>query len=245
MTVRAGGRRCRVSEISRKRCARRARGIAVWQLVLVAALIVAAFLTIRREWERVRMRDAQQEGAGALRDLAAKMNAYKDAHGAYTTDLVAIGFAPRRGARYVVGFTVPHYPAGLEPAEDFRSFTGYVQVRRSDPRGPWDHERQVRGDGRYLNPFDLVVERGVQRLVPQATDGCFLAGAAADLDDDPTLDAWTVDCHGRVAHAVDDWTDRVAEWPRVEGLSDSVESARERERLAHAAAVVAAAPAAR
>ena len=217
------------------------RGIVVWRLLLFVALTAAAVVVVRHEWERLRAREEQQEAKDALRELAAKMDAYKEAHGAYTTDLVAIGYAPPRGARYVVGFTVPHYPAAAAPAEDFRSFTGFVETRRRDPRGAWDHARQVRSDGRYLNPFDLVAQDAGRGIVPQATDGCFLAGAAADLDGDPGLDVWTIDCRGWLAHVVDGRTGRVVEWPRAEGFSDSVESARTRERQARDAATVAAA----
>jgi hypothetical protein len=215
------------------------RGIVVWQLLVLVLLLTAVFLLARQEWNRLARHEMQREAQVTLREIATRMKAYRDAHGAYTTDLVAIGFAPANGPRYVAGFTVPHYPAATAPAADFRSHTGYVELKKADPRGPCDRALQKRGDGRFLNPYDLVVVEGETRIVPQATDAAFLAGAAADLDGDPGLDVWMVGEDGWPVHVVDDGTDRIVGRPGGKGLSDSVESARAREQAARQAAMLA------
>ena len=215
---------CRLGQRARR--GRTRRGIVVWKLLIVlVALGVIGYLAVERMQEK-QIRREQADCARMLSEFGRKMIDFHKTAGTYTTDLRKIDWIPFGSPRYVIGFVVPHTIDDGKITPEYTSFSGFVQIAGKDLRGEWDHSLQVRSNGNYLNPFDLIVADGGHTAIPQANDACFLAGAAADLDSDPTLDVWTIDCHLDLVHVIDDADNRVVGWPHLDPFEQSLDALR-------------------
>ena len=166
---------------------------------LVAAVVILATILFVPKCNRL-MRDRQVRGIqhGALVDLmliAEKEAAFKKANGVYTTDLKALGIAPKR-VLYKFGFVTASAAGASESVDPSRK--DLDALLKSDPKLKIEY-----------SPLTKLKDIEFDKLAsycPDCTAGPagFKAVAAANLDDDPVLDVWTIDETGRVTHVVND-----------------------------------------
>lgn len=118
--------------------------------------------------------------------------AFHGEYGFYTTDLVAMDWAPDGTPHYVYGFAAAS------------SVTKDEHIADLDPTRRTTLDARVIGDRRYgvakMQTLDgrALTDEDVQRLAPAATatTNAFLAFAIGDIDDDgreERLDVWTID----------------------------------------------------
>lgn len=188
-------------------------------LATVAGVIWAA--VGGSQWAHRRQLVAIQSGARADLELVAK--AEKEFHakyGFYTTDLKALNLWPKR-VLYAFGFVKP---------ATFKEAQG--NITEGGPEASWDPEMRTitrlaarraedaiakaKADPAYkpdapilLSPLTKVSLVDFDRLISYcpdctATKTSFKMIAAANLDDDPVLDVWTIDQDGTVRHLIDD-----------------------------------------
>lgn len=175
--------------------------IVKWSLGLLASLfVIAGVVGWYRYYLGDKNRDQIQQGARADLDLIFKAEkSFKERFGYYTTDLVSLGVAPKY-VLYKVGFVRPmaKEEAGL-PVTGHDPFRINLDlVKQAKPDAPIAYSRQTR-----LDEIDLSTLASLCTNCT-ATASTFRAIAAANLDDDPDLDVWTVDHEGKIEHLVND-----------------------------------------
>lgn len=172
-----------------------------WLLGLTASLFVIAGLT---GWFRYHLGDKNRENiqAAARADLALIANAqksFKERFGTYTTDLVSLGIAPKY-VYYKIGFV-----------KSMATEASDVPVPGHDPtRMDLDAVKKARPTARIglseQTGLDKIDFASLDSFCPDctATADTFRAMAVANLDEDETLDVWTVDHEGKIDHLSDD-----------------------------------------
>lgn len=172
-----------------------------WVLGLGVSLFVAAGVT---GWYKYYLgdknRDNIQKAAVADLDLVFKAEkSFKQRFGYYTTDLVSLRVAPKY-VFYKFGFLKP-----MAASEPSLAATGHDPARMN-----LDLVKQARPDANIAFSEQTKLEAidftalGTFCGNCTATADTFRAIAAANLDDDSTLDVWTIDQEGKVEHLSDD-----------------------------------------
>ena len=166
-------------------------------MAVAAILFVVLYFVYApaKEWMRMRQIHAMQIGVkGDLRMLLDKQQAFRQKFGFYTTDLKALGIAPK-AVVYKFGFVSPSWVTapGLEPARK-----DLDALKASDPMVKIEYSPVTKLD---KIEFDRLVS-----YCPDCTADrhSFKAVAAANLDEDAVLDVWTIDEKGEIAHLIDD-----------------------------------------
>lgn len=166
----------------------------IFSLFLVAGL----YLTFRNHY-RVELRPARLQQA-ALADLALITNAEKTFHeiyGTYTTDLSSLGVNPKY-VYYKIGFLRPSQvpvPNRAEHRPEVMNLEALKEVRK-DLKLQFSKETKL-GEIDFASLVKYCEDC-------TATSEKFKAVAAANLDEDETLDIWTVDHEGKYQHVIDD-----------------------------------------
>ena len=129
-----------------------------------------------------------------LGSLVNSLVIYHGEYGSYITDLHLLGFRPHGKPRYLVGFRGrSNAPVGGRVRPE-RNHTLHPEMLAEDT---FDVRNMVDGAARPLTPEALPANT-------TASENRFLAAAVGNLDDDATLDVWTVDQRRVYEHVVDD-----------------------------------------
>jgi type II secretory pathway pseudopilin PulG len=150
---------------------------------LLASIAIPRLLAFRG-------RAQQAEAKTALASVATSMKVYRSDNNAFTDDLLRIAWLPDGAPVYLVGFT-----SDGTPSASGRNDTAEL---RAAGAGTYRTHRMVDGFGNPLTESNLPAAP----VAPLA----FTIGAAGNLDDDPTLDQWTLDDGGTMTHVGDDNT---------------------------------------
>ena len=147
--------------------------------VVIAIIGILAAIAIPN-FIRFQARSKQSECRTNLKALAIAERAYFEAHQQYTPVLAEAGFAPERGNRYA-------YFAGPGTQED--------RTQAVSKRDPGD--TQVGVDLFRFGAIPAVTERDVPTQLaggvhPGASETGFVAACAGSIDNDATLDVWSV-----------------------------------------------------
>ncbi len=184
-------------------------------LLTVAAVIWAA--AGGSEWAKNRQMSAIQSAARAdLMLVAEAEKRFQETHGFYTTDLKALNLWPKR-VLYAFGFVKPSSPQVITTPEgevsldpEMRTIGKLAARRADDAIEKSKTDPNIKPDAPILlSPLTKVASIDFQRLISfcpdcTATKNSFKVIAAADLDNDPVLDVWTIDHDGNVRHMIDD-----------------------------------------
>jgi hypothetical protein len=174
-----------------------ALALAGFAVLIIAAFVLYAYLGGARKFAE-RQRHALQSAAEMdLKDLAKKENEFHERHGTYTTDLFALGIAPK-SVIYKFGFVTP-------AAEQLPDGEIHVPARKDlDALKSARPELNIKYSS--ATKLDEITFDQLAPYCPDctATVMTFKAIAAANLDDDPDLDIWTIDQSGALRHIVDD-----------------------------------------
>jgi hypothetical protein len=171
-----------------------------WLVGLTASLFfIAGFIKLYQHFFGVQKIERIQLAAKADLDvLLLAQKSFRARYGQYTTDLAGLGIDPKY-VYYKFGFTVPmaggagqaipgHDPARMD----------LDRLKKSKPDLSLYFSEQTGLEN------IRVAELGHLCAECTATPETFKALAVANLDDDPTLDVWTVDQEGTYEHLVDD-----------------------------------------
>lgn len=140
-----------------------------------------------------RCRSMQSEAKTNLSGIFTAQKAFFGEYNTYSTDLLAVNWAPDGTPLYVYGFRTPGGPERIEGVADLdptRSHTADPRlVSAADGTERYRTAKMRDLDGRQLGPEDLVPGS-------TATATTFTASAAGDIDSDSgevRLDVWTID----------------------------------------------------
>ncbi len=183
-------------------------------IVLLTMVGVIWGVTGGAGWAKQRQLKAIQVVARA--DLELVLQAQKkffEQHGFYTTDLKALELWPKR-VLYAFGFVKP--ASFKEATEDpkwnpeMRTIAQLAAERAQDAIEKAKADRSYKPDPPIiLSPITQVKTIDFDRLISfcpdcTATKTTFKMVAAANLDNDPVLDVWTIDQTGAIQHLIDD-----------------------------------------
>jgi hypothetical protein len=162
------------------------------------ALAMAAGLVLLPAWgKNLRQRELVMIQRSAVVDLKLiydQEHLYKSLHGYYTTDLNSLGIAPKR-VLYKFGFLEKSSDVhdGVDP-----SILDLDQLKARFPRLELEYSA--------MTQLEQIRLRSLASLCSDctATVDHFRAIAAANLDNDPELDVWTIDQDGQITHLVND-----------------------------------------
>lgn len=186
--------------------ARARRGVHIVGAGLIALVVVIVIGAIGggARWAKARqMRAIQQVAAADLQLIVDAEKRFFEEHGIYTTDLAALKILPKK-VLYSFGFvTAAKFPEALQQPEWHPETRTIVRLVDS-----------MAGDTKWAEHIGLSPATGVRavdfdRLISYcpdctATKAGFKAVAAANLDDDPVLDVWTVNEKNEIRHVLDD-----------------------------------------
>lgn len=167
--------------------------------LVAAGMLVAAlsFFSFYSHFFRERQIHAIQQGVHVdLRLIASAEKAFYEKHGAYTTDLAALSIAPKK-VLYKFGFVAPSGTIeGVEGLEPSRLDLDALKASNS----------KLQIDYSPVTKLNSIQIKDLATVCPDctATQTGFKAIAAANLDEDPTLDVWTIDDKGTIVHVVND-----------------------------------------
>ncbi|MEE8410183.1 MAG: type II secretion system protein [Myxococcota bacterium] len=158
------------------------------ELVIILAIIgLLASIAVPRLLA-FRVRSAQVEMKTNLSALLTTEKVYLAEHQSYTDNLSLTGWAPEGRPVYLYGFTSDGLPApsGLNDTAELKASGG----------GSYDTSAMIDTFGNPLTGDDL----------PPCTVSktSLTAGATANLDDDPTMDSWTLDEAGNLSAVSND-----------------------------------------
>ena len=142
----------------------------------------------------------QSEAKTHLAGLYTAEKAFYGEYNFYTSDLKALNWAPDGSPVYLVGFAY----AGPEDLRESETVPSDHDIDRADSsnaeilaRGGYTTVRMKTSDGGALTSSDLPEDTWVER-------DRFIAGAVGDIDNDGTLDIWTIDETKRISNVTDD-----------------------------------------
>lgn len=166
--------------------------------VIAGILIgILSFFTFYSNFFHQRQVKAIQAGAQVDLDLVARSEkTFHEKHGAYTTDLAALGIAPKKVV-YKFGFVQPSDSiAGVEGLDPSRK--DLDALKKANPKLEIGYSP--------VTKLDSIDFGKLASYCQDCTAGkdTFKAIAAANLDEDPELDVWTIDEKGNVTHLVND-----------------------------------------
>ncbi|MEK7705972.1 MAG: prepilin-type N-terminal cleavage/methylation domain-containing protein [Myxococcota bacterium] len=167
---------------------RRVRGFSLLELIIVMLIIgVLAAMSIPR-FMIFRSRTLQTEMKTNLASLMRSEKAYLSENHSYTDDLARIAWTPDGAPVYLYGFTSDALPAasGRNDTAELRAASG----------GPYRTTRMVDAFGNVLSEGDLppsIVQ-----------ENSLTAGAVGNIDQDDTLDSWTLDGDGNLVNVMSD-----------------------------------------
>jgi hypothetical protein len=168
-------------------------------MALVMLTVLVLFLGVfagGKDYFRERQRISLQLGVALdLDDMVQAQARFRAKNGGFTTDLVALGLTPKN-LIYKIGFLEPSSDPvewGTQPAR-----MNHDEVLRLAP------EIEMK-----LSPISKLAEIEFAKLRSYCGDcrvlgEAFRALAVANLDDDATLDVWTVDQTGARRHLIND-----------------------------------------
>jgi hypothetical protein len=180
---------------------------------VAAAAVAAGFLLVMimavpawTDFMKERQKKALQQAVFVdLRLMAEKQAAFHQAYGFYTTDLNAIGIAPKM-VIYKIGFvTASKHEFELHP-EKAAELNLNPEVKDLDLL-----KQAIPKLKMEYSPLTRLDSIDISRLASYcpdctATASGFKAIAAANLDDDDDLDIWTIDEKGQIVHVLKDVT---------------------------------------
>jgi type II secretory pathway pseudopilin PulG len=148
---------------------------------ILAAIAIPNFI-------KYQQRAKQSEARLLLKDAFNAEKSYFAEHDAFTSDVVALNFAPQAGNRYLYLFAAegPVREAGAAPAP------GQVGVGPDTRRHPEADLKRYRAG----LPPDLAQSLGVRGTCPECA---VTVVAIGNIDNDDTLDVWSISSEDRVA----------------------------------------------
>lgn len=179
-------------------------GIHVFGAFVIAAIMGAmlAWIPLRHSRESGGViRQIQRGAIGDLQLLLRHQNEFKARTGTYTTDLNALGIAPKM-VLYKFGFTSPSSvsPNVAEPGFVHRpELMDLDALKAAIPALDMKYSPVTK-----LETIDFAA--AAARLCPDCTasESAFKAVALANLDADDDLDVWVIDQGGETRHVSDD-----------------------------------------
>ena len=158
-------------------------------LGVAVVLVTIAFENFRTFGCRSKMAEAKANLSG----LWVAERSFFGEYGHYSTDLVAVNWWPDDSPRYVYGFAAESREGEAELA---KQIPGYDPSRRAT-----DHPGVVGSPPRFST---AKMPRAALPADARVSREAFLAAAAGNLDDDPTLDVWTMDHEKKLVNVVND-----------------------------------------
>lgn len=174
-------------------------GALVATAVLIGAVLMAP--VVSNSMKERQIRSIQKAVEVDLNLIMERETQFHQRYGFYTTDLRALGIAPKR-VLYKFGFVSPSTHGktieGFELAADRMNLDA---LKAGDPSLKIEYSPLTQ-----LAEIDFA---SVAKVCPDctATESTFKAVAAANLDDDDDLDIWTVDEKGNLRHVFNDLDD--------------------------------------
>lgn len=201
------------SETAAEAKARRAVHVVGATIIAVVVIIIVFSFFGGARWAKGRQMHAIQMAARADLQLVADAEAaFFKLHGFYTTDLKALNLWPKRvlyGFGFVKSASFPEATTN-EWNPDRRTITRLASERSFDAIAKAKADPNFRPDPPIvLSPLTDVARIDYDRLASYcpdctATKTTFKVVAAAQLDEDPVLDIWTLDEKGNIQHLIDD-----------------------------------------
>jgi type IV pilus assembly protein PilA len=159
------------------------KGFTLIELMIVVAIIGILAAIAVPNFLRYQAKSRQAEAKSNLGAIYTALEAFRAEYGSYTTDLAVMGWFPAGTPRYNYGFdTDNHDPAGILAFGGSGASAG----RHSTDLLPGVvATNMVKNDGTPLTAADLPVTTGLAM-------NDFTIGASGNLDNDNTLDQWTL-----------------------------------------------------
>lgn len=177
-------------------------GVYIVGVIVAMAVLIGGGLAAPGFSRYLQGRQVQIIQGGVLADLhliAEAEYAFHAQHGFFTTDLKALGIAPK-SVLYKTGFTVASpgsrkIEAALELVPERKDLDA---LKAADPELRIEYSPVTRLNGiRFSELMELCPDC-------TASDLAFKSLAVANLDDDSILDVWTINEQGEILHLVDD-----------------------------------------
>ena len=166
-------------------------GFSLIELVIIIAIIGVLVTIAVPRFLNFRGRSAQVEMKTNLAALLHAEQAYLAEYETFTDDLAQINWTPKGTPRYLYGFT-----SDGVPAPSGRNDTAELKAAG---QGSYDTSAMIDKFGNPLTGADLPP------CVATATS--LTIGAIGNLDDDSTMDIWTLDDAGTLTTISNDATD--------------------------------------
>jgi hypothetical protein len=173
-----------------------------WLMTLFFAMFLLAGLAMvfQKNWAKMHPTSIQTAARADLDLLRKAEDAFRERNGIYTTDIVSLSLEPKF-VYYKFGFVTP-----ATPNTEALNFPEPLQPERSDldalksakPKLELEYAEETKLTSIKISELTNFCSDCT------ATKDTFKAIAAANLDDDPDLDIWTIDQTGTVTHIQDD-----------------------------------------
>jgi type IV pilus assembly protein PilA len=158
------------------------KGFTMLELMVCIAIIAILSSMSIPSFMKLQARAKQAEAMTNLRSLYSMQKAYLQEFSVYSTNVAVVGFSPERGNRYryyLSTFGGLEDRSGTQATNTVGAVGIEVDVFRFGAPG-------VVGVSQGSTPCSTVA------LTPGPAGASFLAAAQGNIDDDPTIDVWTI-----------------------------------------------------